>query len=198
MIAIVDYDTGNLASIQNMLKKVGCDSLVTNDAREIGRATHIILPGVGAFDYGMAQLKRLDLIEPLREKVVQRKTPLLGICLGAQLCCLSSEEGELPGLGFVDAHVKKFPTQAHGKKYSVPHMGWNQVTPTKSSSLFEDLSNPRFYFVHSYYIQCVNEADVLASNDYSTPYNSAFESGHILGVQFHPEKSHKFGRQILK
>jgi glutamine amidotransferase len=198
MIAIVDYQAGNIGSIRNMLKKIGHDSLITSSATEIQGASHIIVPGVGAFDYGMQKLSALGLIEVLNEKR-RSSTPILGICLGAQLMCKNSEEGKLPGLGWVPGRVKKFSASENGKKYTVPHMGWDVVEQTKESKLFEDVGKPaRFYFVHSYYIHCEHNDAVLTQNRYSTTYHSAFELNNVLGVQFHPEKSHKFGKQLLK
>jgi imidazole glycerol-phosphate synthase subunit HisH len=197
MIAIVDYHAGNLGSIKNMLKKIGYDALITNNASDIAKADHLILPGVGSFDYGMSKLKELSLLTVLEEKRTQQ-IPILGICLGAQLMCKASEEGVLPGLGWVDAVVKKFPIESDGVKFTVPHMGWDVVEQTKESKLFSPIHSPaRFYFVHAYYITCTNQHDVLTQNSYSASYHSAFEYANILGVQYHPEKSHTFGKQLL-
>lgn len=198
MIAIIDYKAGNIGSIKNMLKKIGYDSLITSLPDETRRATHIILPGVGSFDYGVQQLQQLGLIDVLSEKK-KAGTPILGICLGAQLMCTKSEEGVLPGLGWIDANVKRFPASLNSVKFTVPHMGWDIVELKKESKLFSTVEMPaRFYFVHSYYIDCGQANDVLTANNYSTYYHSAFEHGNIIGVQFHPEKSHKFGKQLLK
>jgi imidazole glycerol-phosphate synthase subunit HisH len=199
MVVIVDYKTGNIASIQNMIKKIGYESVISNDKDIIRGAEKLILPGVGSFDYGMNQLDELGLIESLNHKVLIEKIPLLGICLGAQLCCISSEEGKKPGLGWINATVKKFPNINNGKRYSVPHMGWDYANPAKESVLFNGIENDRrFYFVHSYYIDCQNPEDVLAYNSYSTSYHSAFQKSNIMGVQFHPEKSHRFGKELFK
>ena len=199
MIVIVDYKTGNIGSIQNMLKKIGHPSIISNEVESIKAAKKLILPGVGSFDYGMRKLRELNLLDALNERVLTDKIPILGICLGAQLCCMSSEEGTEQGLGWVDATVKKFSTQKENKKYFVPHMGWDHVQPLKESKLFIELeSEARFYFVHSYSIHCANQQDVLTRNSYSFTYDSAFEKGNIIGVQFHPEKSHKFGKHLLR
>lgn len=198
MTVIIDYKTGNLGSIENMLRKIGHQAVITHDLEAIAKASKLILPGVGSFDYGIGQLEELGLTPILNKKVHDEKVPILGICLGAQLCCLSSEEGRKSGLGWIDAHVRKFPTQVGDKKYPVPHMGWDYVSPKKQSRLLEGLEEPRFYFVHSYYIDCVDPAEVLTESTYSTRYASGFEKGNILGVQFHPEKSHKYGKQLLK
>jgi glutamine amidotransferase len=199
MVVIVDYKTGNIASIQNMIKKIGYESVISNDKDTIKGAEKLILPGVGSFDYGMNQLETLGLIDLLNDKVLKDQTPILGICLGAQLCCLTSEEGRMPGLGWINASVRKFPTHANGHRYSVPHMGWDFVKPAKKSILFNKIEDSgRFYFVHSYYIDCQNPDDVLAHNVYSTSYHSAFQKNNIMGVQFHPEKSHRFGKEVFK
>jgi glutamine amidotransferase len=199
MVAIVDYEAGNIGSIRNMLRKIGVDSVITSDPEMISKASRLILPGVGAFDYGMQKLNDLNLIDVLKRKSVEEKIPILGICLGAQLMCNKSEEGILPGLGWIDAEVKKFPIQINGTRYTVPHMGWEIVTKVKPSNILNSLPEPaRFYFVHSYYIDCFHQDDKLLTNQYSMTFDSAFEHGNILGVQFHPEKSHNFGKQLLK
>lgn len=198
MIAIVDYEAGNIGSIQNMLKKLGAKSTITHDPEVIRNASKIILPGVGAFDYGITKLKASGITEVLHERK-QSGTPILGVCLGAQLMCRDSEEGVLPGLAWIDAKVIKFPTTVGERKYQVPHIGWDSVIPVKKSVLFEGLPDAsRFYFVHSYYIKCHRDTDRLARNEYSTAFDAAFEFENIAGVQFHPEKSHKFGFLLLK
>lgn len=199
MTVIVDYHAGNIASIQNMLKKLGVHATITNDAEQVNKASRLILPGVGSFDYGMSKLKELGLLQILNENVVQKKVPCLGICLGAQLMCTKSEEGILNGLDWISGEVKKFPTQLNGTKYAVPHMGWDIVGALKPSKLLEGLDEDvRFYFVHSYFIKCNNPDDALLRNKYGVPFDSAFEHENIVGVQFHPEKSHKFGKTLLK
>ena len=198
MIAIIDYHAGNIGSIENIIKKLGHDAVITSDPSTVHSADKIILPGVGAFDYGMQKLRNLNLLPVLEEKF-RADTPILGICLGAQLMCKSSEEGRENGLGWIDAHVVRFKNLVGTEKYLVPHMGWDSVTPLKESRLFRDMfSKPRFYFVHSYYIVCSDPADRLIQNSYGNAFDSAFEKRNILGVQFHPEKSHKFGKQLLR
>lgn len=199
MTAIIDYQAGNIGSILNLLKKIGARAVLTSNPTEIQQAEKIILPGVGSFDYGMTKLQELNILDILHQKVLNEKTPVLGICLGAQLMCKSSAEGVLPGLDWVDAYVKKFPTLVNGQRYAVPHMGWDVVHQEKETNMVRDLpENPRFYFVHSYHIVCNQQQDVLFRNEYSAPFASAFENGNIIGVQFHPEKSHRFGKQLLK
>jgi glutamine amidotransferase len=198
MITIIDYKTGNLGSIQNILKKIGEDSVITSDKDEIDQATKLILPGVGTFDTGMKNLSALDLIDVLNKKVLVEKTPVLGICLGMQLLSSGSEEGLLSGLGWIDALTFRFQFK-DTMEYKIPHMGWNFIKPMKNSRLFDNMyPDARFYFVHSYFFRANDKDDILASTAYEIEFTSAVEKGNILGVQFHPEKSHKFGMKLLK
>lgn len=197
MITTIDYGMGNLGSIHNMIKKIGFQSEITSDIEKIQYASKIILPGVGAFDKAMSNLKNLNLIEVIRQKA-QEKTPLLGICLGMQLLSNGSEEGVLPGLGLIPGKVKKFVLPPG---YKVPHMGWNTVDYNGESPLFrgfERFEEARFYFVHSYHFVCDDDRQVIGSTDYGTAFTAAVQSGGIYGVQFHPEKSHKFGMLLLQ
>lgn len=199
MITIIDYNMGNIASVENMLKKIGCNTQVTSEPSVLKNAEKIILPGVGAFDYGVKNLKDLGLFDVLKEKVIELKTPLLGICLGMQLLTQDSEEGSLPGLAFFKAHTKRFPSDYCGQKQKIPHMGWNYVYPRVDSPLFKNcLEDMRFYFVHSYFVDCGEESDILATTEYGNSFASVIRNGNIYGVQFHPEKSHKFGMNLLK
>lgn len=197
MITIVDYHMGNLGSILNMLKKIGQEAQVTADPALIAAADKLVLPGVGAFDAGMENLERSGLIPLLNRRVLEERVPTLGICLGMQLMTRSSEEGARAGLGWVDAEALRFrPTDA---KLKVPHMGWNRVMPARPSPLTDELpEEPRFYFVHSFYVRCHDEADVLLTTSFGEPFASAFQRGNVWGVQFHPEKSHKFGMALLR
>jgi len=198
MITIIDYKTGNLGSIQNILKRIGEESVITSDKDEIARATKLILPGVGAFDTGMRNLMELDLIDILNEKVLIEKTPVLGICLGMQLLSEGSDEGSLPGLGWINGKTMRF-NFINSMEYKNPHMGWNFVRQHKTSNLLNDMfPESRFYFVHSYFFKANDPADILTSTTYEIDFTSAIEKGNILGVQFHPEKSHKFGKKLLK
>jgi len=198
MITIIDYKTGNLGSIQNILKRIGEESVITSDKKEIARATKLILPGVGAFDTGMSNLSGLDLIDVLNEKVRVEKVPVLGICLGMQLLSKGSEEGSLPGLGWIDAESIRFRFE-NSLEYKIPHMGWNFIKQHKTARLFDNMyTDPRFYFVHSYFLRVHDTEDILTSTTYEIEFTSAVERGNILGVQFHPEKSHKFGIKLLK
>jgi len=199
MITVVDYHMGNIGSIANMIAKVGGKAKVTSDPAILREATKLVLPGVGHFDRGVGNLIELGLSPVLDELVVGRKVPVLGICLGMQLMCRSSEEGKRPGLGWIDAEVKRFDAAAHpGMK--VPHMGWNVATPLRKSPFFDmEPSEPqRFYFVHSYYAECRDPFDVLTETRYEDTFCSSFLRDNICGVQFHPEKSHAFGMELFR
>jgi glutamine amidotransferase len=199
MITIIDYKVGNLGSIKNMLKKIGEQSIITSDPLEVNKASKLILPGVGAFDNGIKNLKDLGLWDVLNKKVIEEKTPILGICLGAQLMTKCSEEGVEHGFGWVDADTIRFKIEKTSK-LKVPSMGWYDACVEKESNLITkaELENPRFYFVHSYHFECHDKSDILTTSFYSYSFASAFEKGNVLGVQFHPEKSHKFGMQLLR
>jgi len=195
MLVVIDYGMGNIGSIQNMIKKIGGKCLVSGDPETIDKASKLILPGVGSFDAGMRNLRELGLIDILNKKVVIEKVPILGICLGMQLLTRSSEEGMEKGLGWIHADVIKFDSQ----NLKVPHMGWNVSIPQKQSRLFVKSSREeRFYFVHSYYVKCDQQSDILTSTNYGIEFVSAFENENIFGVQFHPEKSHLFGMDLLR
>jgi glutamine amidotransferase len=198
MIAIVNYGLGNLGSIKNMLRKIGSDSVITDNQKDIEEATKIILPGVGAFDTGMEKLHETGLVELLNHKAMIEKIPILGICLGVQLMTRRSDEGERPGLGWFNAETIKFDFNGINGKYTIPNMGWNEVELCKESKLFENMfEEPRFYFVHSFHLKADDKADVLTFSHYGYPYASALEHENLMGVQFHPEKSHKFGQRLL-
>ena len=197
MITIVNYGLGNLGSIVNMLKKIGLQSSIANDPKELEKADKIILPGVGAFDTGMRNLKDKGWMDILDAKVFGEKVPTLGICLGMQLMTKGSEEGKLPGLGWVDAETKKFNFQDNQLK--IPHMGWNLFNVRKDSHLIkDDGSEKRFYFVHSYFVSASKPEDVLLECNYDSLFCAAFERNNLMGVQFHPEKSHRYGMELLR
>ncbi len=199
MIVIVDYGMGNLKSIQNMFKKVGVAVKIASSHDEIMTADKLILPGVGAFDNAMKNLNEMKLIPVLREKVLAEKTPTLGICLGMQLLTERSEEGTLPGLGWIKGETKRFAFTGENAKLRIPHMGWNTVEICKESKLFADMyDEPRYYFVHSFHVVCTDDSDSLCKTEYGYAFTSAVERGNIYGAQFHPEKSHKFGMKLLK
>lgn len=199
MIVIIDYGMGNLGSIGNMLKRIGAEGVISSDPSVIDGADSLILPGVGAFDHGMEKLKELGLIPVLNQRVIQENVPLLGICLGMHLLARKSEEGDLPGLGWLDADVKRFKFEADVSALKIPHMGWNEVTPKKPDPLYEGFEDElRFYFVHSYHVVCDGGDDELGTTWYGYDFASIVRRGNIIGAQFHPEKSHKFGMTLLK
>jgi len=199
MITIINYGMGNLGSVKNMLKKVGESSIIASDKETIREATKILLPGVGAFDNAIKNLHDLDIFSLIKDKVLEEKTPIMGICLGMQLLTKGSEEGSKKGFGFIDAEAKKFNFDGIDKKLFIPHMGWNTVKVQKESMLFKkDEADPRFYFVHSYAVQCNDSEDILTTTKYGYEFVSGFEKDNIIGFQFHPEKSHKFGMQLFK
>lgn len=198
-ITIADYGIGNLGSIQNMLKKFGVTSEVATEAATIRRASKIILPGVGSFDAGMKQLNQSGLRPALDTAVLIDKVPVVGICLGMQMMTEGSQEGTLPGLGWVRARTVRFLPELN-EPMKIPNMGWNVVRKAKESPVLELLDDEaRFYFVHSYHVICDNREDVLLTAQYgSVRFDAAFEHKNILGFQFHPEKSHRFGLNLLK
>ena len=198
MISIVNYGLGNLKSVLNMINKIGGQATIETNPKVLDHADKIILPGVGAFDYSMSNLNKNGWINALNEAVLARKVPVLGICLGMQLMCKSSEEGIIPGLGWIDADVKKF-NYPLDSNFKIPHMGWNTVNIKKSNPLITDKENEqRFYFVHSYHVVCNNMKDILTTSHHGYEITSAFSHNNIYGVQFHPEKSHRFGMALLK
>lgn len=198
MLTIVDYGVGNLTSIKNMFKKIGYESCISSQKEVIADADKLILPGVGSFDYGMQQLHESGLVNILTEKVLEKKIPLLGICLGVQLLTQSSEEGTSKGLGWIKGKTIAFDKMKLNG-YKVPHMGWAEINNFNQSRLFTNMpENPRFYFVHSYHLTIDNESDILATSNYRYEFPVGIEHENILGVQFHPEKSHKFGMKLLE
>lgn len=199
MITIVDYQTGNLGSIANMLKKLGIDSKITSSIDEIVKADKLILPGVGHYDYGVMMLERLGFSEILKEKSLTQHTPILGICLGAQLLLQGSEEGGKPGLGFIAGKCHRFSSSELDGHLRVPHMGWSEIDSLIDIPLLQGLEqDARFYFVHSYYMNCQERSNVAATAEYGKPFHSVVFRDHIVGVQFHPEKSHRYGMKILE
>lgn len=201
MNVIIDYGVGNIGSIANMLKRLGVPAVITADPAALLKAERIILCGVGAFDDGMQKLQQLGLAETLREAVLDQGKPVLGVCLGMQLLTEGSEEGSKPGLGFVKGYCRRFDfsNDPGAENLKVPHMGWNEVQAAKPSRLMEGMyDNPRFYFVHSYCVQLADRADEWLQARYGHPFTAAFERGNIIGVQFHPEKSHKYGLKLYE
>jgi len=199
MMVIVDVGIGNLGSILNMLRKIEVEACISSKVSEIEKADKLILPGVGSFDGGMRRLGDSGLMEILRRKVIDEKTPILGLCLGMQMLGNRSEEGRLSGLRWVNADIVRFHFENSGNSLRVPHMGWNTVRIVGDSSLFRGMGDePRFYFAHSYHMVCIDPIDVLTVTRYGYDFVSSIKSGNIYGTQFHPEKSHRFGMTLLK
>ena len=199
MNLIIDYGMGNLGSIANMVRKVGHTAETASSAEAIRQAERIILPGVGAFDRAMERINDLGLRVALDEAAQTRRIPILGICLGMQLLARRSEEGEADGLGWLDAEVTRFVMPAGLERLKIPHMGWNETKQAKDSPLLAGLpQDSRFYFVHSYYMRCAREEDVLLTARYGLSFTAAVQHDNIFGVQFHPEKSHRYGMRLLQ
>ena len=199
MICIVDYGTGNLGSIRNMIKRIGYQSTITSDPNVLSNASKIILPGVGSFDYGMNNLSKYNLIEILNHKVQNEKVPILGICLGFQLMTMKSDEGKLNGLGWFNAETILFNFSSHKKKLILPHMGWNKVKIINNSLLTNGLNEKsKFYFVHKYHIQSFEKNDIILNSNYGYEFVCSMSKENIMGVQFHPEKSHKWGMILFE
>jgi glutamine amidotransferase len=199
MIAIINYGLGNVKAFANVFKKLNIPAKIVNTPDELDGAVKIILPGVGAFDFAMQRLNDSGLRPLLDEMVLIKKVPVLGICVGMQMLAHTSEEGRLPGLGWIDGSVKRFAQSPDGTLMSVPHMGWNSVKPLNLNGLFRGLDEAsRFYFLHSYYFVCNSIEEILAVTDYYGEFTSAACSGNVFGVQFHPEKSHEWGIKLLK
>lgn len=195
MIVIIDYGAGNILSIQNMIKKAGGLSKISSNIEEIGDAEKIIIPGVGSFDYGMDQLEKTGLIEILNKKAHIEKIPILGICLGFQLMTKNSEEGIKDGLGWFNAKTVKFKMEPNTLK--IPHMGWNELSIKKNNALLSPTELYKFYFVHSYYVAAESPNDIIATTQYSHDFTSAMGVNNLYGVQFHPEKSHRYGLELM-
>jgi len=196
MTKIVDYGMGNCGSIKNMFRYLGIDAEIITRADDLKTAKTIVLPGVGAYDHGVKHLEPFKSV--LEEKVLTDKTPFLGICLGMQLLLQGSDEGTLPGLGWIPGHAKRFDFSGLNK-LAVPHMGWNEVYPSEHSKLLPKLPEgyERFYFAHSYHAIDVPKENIMASSHYGYEFVCAIQKGNIMGVQFHPEKSHKFGKAMF-
>lgn len=199
MLTIVDYGLGNIKAFCNVYSMLGVQFMVAKGPRDLAGATRLILPGVGSFDHAMARLTESGMRESLTDLVLARGVPVLGICVGLQMLARGSDEGVLPGLGWIAADVRKFDAGVLGASLRIPHMGWNSIEPKNTGGLYSGLNSAsRFYFLHSYYIKCDNVSEELASADYGGSFCCGVGRNNIFGVQFHPEKSHAVGVQLLK
>lgn len=196
MIAIIDYDVGNLGAVANMFRRLGAKCAVSDDKGLVAEASGIVLPGNGSFDTCMRNFNESGLREVVERRVKEDGIPLLGICVGAQMMGRSSDEGILPGLGWINMHTRRFPNM---EGLRVPNMGWNRVRSSKPHHpLARTLEqSARFYFIHSYYLDPVDPADILFEAHYGINFAAGVSKGGISGVQFHPEKSHRYGKQLL-
>lgn len=199
MIVIIDYGMGNTGSILNRLRRLGIEAKVSSEAADLEQATKLILPGIGFFTAGMDNLKKNGLLPVLERKVIKEKTPILGICLGMQLFTRKSEEGNTDGLGWINAETRKFDSNKSNTKLRIPHIGWKLIDIKRASPITEGLSNDAgFYFVHSYYVNCNEKENVIATANYGYDFVSVIQKENIFGTQFHPEKSHKNGIELLR
>lgn len=197
-VTVIDYGAGNIGSICKMIRYVGGEPIVASRAEQLVGAERLILPGVGHFDRAVENLKTAGLVEALTELVQIRNVPILGICLGMQLMCRTSEEGSSQGLGFLNAHCRRFEFSGD-RQLKVPHMGWKSLNIERPTGILGGLdTDARFYFVHSYYVECADSSDIAARADHGHTFVAAFERGNVSGVQFHPEKSHRFGIQLFE
>ncbi|MFH1931899.1 MAG: imidazole glycerol phosphate synthase subunit HisH [Pseudomonadota bacterium] len=199
MIGIINYGLGNIKAFANIYSKLGFPFVIASKADQLKNITKIILPGVGAFDHAMSLLEKSGMRQALDELTLKRRLPVLGICVGMQIMAHSSEEGSLPGLGWINGEVKRFIPSSLRNPECVPHMGWNNLKPLKTNSLLQGLDlNARFYFLHSYYFRCHRSEDIIAVTDYDGEFACVVNSGNVFGVQFHPEKSHQWGIRLLE
>lgn len=198
-VGIIDYGAGNIGSIQNMIRRLGGESIIIQEPNALKIADKLILPGVGNFDYGMKMLMERNLDNAILDYIELKQRPLLGICLGAQLLTQKSEEGILNGLGFFDAEVLHFSKLQNTENIRIPHMGWNFIQYEKENHLLMNFPNsPRFYFVHSYYLNSNASIEVLCNTNYKVPFVAGLYKNNVWAVQFHPEKSHKYGMQLFQ
>jgi glutamine amidotransferase len=199
VITILDYGVGNVLAFVNVYKRLNIPVKVAKSKNDLVKATKIILPGVGSFDNAMQQLEKSDILPSIEKLVINQGMPFLGICVGMQILSRSSDEGALSGLGWIDANVRKFDKSLMPEGTCLPHMGWNDVEPLGDAALFKGLEHDaRFYFLHSYYFECNEKTNIIAETDYGGLFSCAVLKDNIYGVQFHPEKSHHYGSQLLK
>lgn len=199
MISIVDYGLGNILAFANVYKRLNIPVAIARTADQLRAASRLIVPGVGAFDHAMQQLNASGMREALDERVLRDKVPVLGVCVGMQMLAEASDEGNERGLGWIPGRVRGFRSLSLARPLPMPHMGWNDVVPHANAMLFDALhDDARFYFLHSFFFECANDAHTAATTSYGIEFSCAVSAGNVHGVQFHPEKSHHFGSQLLK
>jgi glutamine amidotransferase len=198
MITLIDYGVGNIFAFQNVYKRLDIPTIIAKTASDLNDVKKLILPGVGSFDYAMNQLNNSGMRDKLDELVLEKKVPVIGICVGMQMMGNRSDEGTLDGLKWIDAEILKFDEGLIQQRTKLPHMGWNDVCPIENHPLFIGLEKEAiFYFLHSFYFKCNNSNDSIASSEYGISFSSAVNHNNIYGIQFHPEKSHQYGEKLL-
>ena len=198
MITLIDYGVGNIFAFQNVYKRLNIPTKIAKRKEDLANAKKLILPGVGSFDYAMAQLNASGMREKLDELVLEKKIPVIGICVGMQMMGNRSDEGKLEGLKWIDSEILKFDESLIQQRTKLPHMGWNDVDPINNHPLFIGLEKEAiFYFLHSFYFKCKNETESIAISNYGITFSSAVHRENIYGIQFHPEKSHQYGEKLL-
>lgn len=198
MIRIIDYGLGNIQAFLNTYKRLGIPAERVTDPAALAGASHVILPGVGAFDRAMSLFDQSGFRAPVERMIAETDLRILGICVGMQMLAEDSDEGQLPGLGWIPGRVRQIDRLEKAKDLPMPHMGWNDVTARADVVLFDGLDDLRYYFLHSYYFECHDDRNVLATVEYGDRFSCAVSNGHVYGVQFHPEKSHHWGQALLR
>jgi glutamine amidotransferase len=198
MIGLIDYGLGNIQAFADIFRRDGFEVFPVRNAHDIGRADKLVLPGVGAFDWAMARLQSSGMREALDHAVLVEHKPVIGVCVGMQMMADTSEEGQLPGLGWIPGQVRLLPAQNLGRAVQLPHMGWNDVVALGDQALLQDIPEPRFYFLHSYFVVPRDEESIIARAEYGVNFAAAIRRGNIYGTQFHPEKSHDWGVRLLR
>jgi len=199
VITVIDYGLGNVQAFVNVYKRLDIPVNVAKSIDDLAETTKIILPGVGSFDRAMQQFNSSGMRKLIEQLVLEEEIPILGVCVGMQMLANSSDEGKLSGLGWVDGNVKRFDEASMLQNQNLPHMGWNNVASETEGGLFKDINGEnKFYFLHSFYFDCCYESNIIGVTDYGFNFTSAIKKKNIFGVQFHPEKSHRYGGQLLK